>query len=129
MEKLVKGGPEKGLSEQKLNQAFDEMKEALQAALDSVRILGPAAPEKRAGPSAADLGEIPSELASEAAERIRNAAEMGDVTGIKTIVDDLKSRSDAFAPTGAKFIQMAEDFDFEGIVKLADELNKSNKKT
>ena len=129
MEKQVKGGLKKGLSEQKLNQTFDEMKKALQAALKSVRVLGPSATEKPAKPSAADLGEIPLELASEAADRIRDAVEMGDVTRIKSIVYDLKSRSDAFAPIGDKFIQMAEDFDFDGIVKLADKLDKSQKPT
>ncbi len=103
------------------------MKKALRAALKSVRVLGPSAPEKRARPSAADLGEIPSDLASEAADRIRDAVEMGDVTGIKSIVDDLTSRSDAFVPIGTKFIQMAEDFDFDGIVKFAGELEKSYK--
>jgi CheY-like chemotaxis protein len=122
MEKQVKGGPKKGLSQQKLNQTFGDLEAALLAALKSVRVLGPSAPEKRAKLSAAALGEISSELAREAADRIRDAVEMGDVTRIKSIVEDLKSRSDAFVPIGDKFIQMAADFDFDGILKLADQL-------
>jgi CheY-like chemotaxis protein len=122
MEKQVKGGLKKGLSKQKLNQAFDEMKNALQTATDSVRVLGPAARDKQAGPEVADLGEIPAELAKEAAGRIREAVEMGDVTQVKSIVEELKSRSDAAAPLGDKFIQMVEDFDFDGILKLTEQL-------
>jgi len=122
MEKLVRGGLKKGLSKQKLNQTFAEMKKALQTATESVRVLGPVAPDKQAGPEAADLGEIPAELAKEAAVRIREAVEMGDVTQVKSIVEALKSRSDAAAPLGDKFIQMAEDFDFDGILKLTEQL-------
>ena len=124
MEKQVKGGLKKGLSKQKLNQIFVELEKALQAALESVRVLGPSAPEKPAKPSAAALAEIPPELAREATDRIREAAAMGDVTRIKTIAEDFKSKSDAFAPIGDRFIQMAEDFDFDGILKLAHELEK-----
>jgi CheY-like chemotaxis protein len=129
MEKRVKGGLKKGLSKQKLNQTFVEMKKVLQAALKSVRVLGHPAPENPAKPSAAALEEIPAELAKEAADRIRDAVEMGDVTGIKTIAEDFKSKSEAFAPIADHFIQMAEDFDFDGILKSADELDKSQKPT
>jgi hypothetical protein len=82
------------------------------------------APEKPAKPSAEALAEIPAELAKEAADRIRDAVEMGDVTRIKTIAEDFKSKSEAFAPIADRFIQMAEDFDFDGILKSADELDK-----
>ncbi len=122
MEKQVKGGPKKGLSKQKLNQIFVELKKALQAALKSVRVLGHPAPEKPAKPSAAALGEIPPELAKQAADRIREAAEMGDVIRIKTIAENFQSNSEAFAPIAESFIQMTEDFDFDGILKLADKL-------
>ena len=122
MEKRVKGGLQKGLSKQTLNHIFGELKKALQAARKSVRVLGQPAPEKPAKPPAAAFGKIPSELAKEATNRIRDAVEMGDVTRIKSIVEDLKSRSDAFVPLGDRFIQMAEDFDLDGIQKLAEAL-------
>jgi hypothetical protein len=60
--------------------------------------------------------------ARQAADRIRDAVEMGDVTRIKSIVEDLISKSDAVASLGDKFIQMAADFDFDGVLKLADQL-------
>ena len=63
-------------------------------------------------------------MAAEAINRIKEPAELGDVTQIKSIAEELKSKSDAFAPIGDKFIQLAEDFDFEGISKLVGELEK-----
>jgi HPt (histidine-containing phosphotransfer) domain-containing protein len=122
MEKLVKGGLKKGLSKQKLNQTFVELEKALQAALKSVRVLGSPVPEKPTRPYSETLAEIPPELAKQATDLIREAADMGDVTRIKTIAEDFKSKSDAFTPISEHLIQMAEDFDFEGILKLADKL-------
>jgi PAS domain S-box-containing protein len=124
MEKLVKGGLKKGLSKQKLNQTFVELEKALQAALKSVRVLGSPVPEKSTRPSSETLAEIPPELAKQATDRIREAADMGDVTRIKMIAEDFKSKSDAFTPISEHLIQMAEDFDFEGILKLADKLDQ-----
>jgi CheY-like chemotaxis protein/HPt (histidine-containing phosphotransfer) domain-containing protein len=123
MEKRVKGGLKKGLSKQKLNQTFVELEKALQTALKSVRVLGSPVPAKPTRPSSKTLAEIPAELARQTTARIREAVEMGDVTRIKTIAEDFKSRSDAFIPVSEHLIQMAEDFDFEGILKLADKLD------
>jgi len=124
MEKRVKGGLKKGLSKQKLNQTFVELEKALLSALESVRVLGSPVPEKSARPSSATLAEIPAELARQAADRIREAADMGDVNRIKTIAEDFKSKSEVFTPISENLIQMAEDFDFEGILKLIDELDR-----
>ncbi|MGD8755495.1 MAG: PAS domain S-box protein [Desulfobacterales bacterium] len=125
LEKGVKGGLQQGFSKEKLNQSFAELKNAFQAALSSVRILGPSPADETKRPPAAALAEIPAELAKEAADRIRAAAEMGDVIRIKTIAEEFRSKSESFAPIADRFIQMAEDFDFDGISKLADETNKA----
>jgi hypothetical protein len=129
LEKLVKGGQQKGSSTKELNQKFADLKKAIDRALRAVQALGPPALEKPAKPSAEALGEIPAGLAKEAADRIRDAVEMGDVTRIKTVAEDFKSKSEAFAPIADRFIQMAEDFDFDGILKSADELDKPQKPT
>ena len=47
---------------------------------------------------------------------------MGDITRLKSIAEELSSKTEAFSPIGNKIIELAEDFDFEGIVKLADNL-------
>ncbi len=75
-------------------------------------------------PSIETLAEIPPELAREAAGRIKAPAEMGDVTQIKAIAEELKANSDVFAAISDRFIQLAEDFDFDGILKLAAQLDQ-----
>jgi hypothetical protein len=72
---------------------------------------------------AAENGDtLPLELANEIAARIRNAVEIGDVTQLSTIADDLISQSDTYAPYSEKIIRMADDFDFDGLIDLADGL-------
>ena len=67
---------------------------------------------------------IPPEVAREAADRIKEPAELGDITQIKSIAEELKSKSNDFAPFSDRFIQLADDFDFEGILKLVNEVEK-----
>jgi CheY-like chemotaxis protein len=124
LEKLVKGGQQKGSSTNKLNQKFSELKTAIDNALQAVQILGPSTAEKPKKPTLETLAEIPPELAKEAAGRIKAPAEMGDVTQIKAIAEELKTNSDVFAPISDRFIQLAEDFDFDGILKLAAQLDQ-----
>ena len=40
---------------------------------------------------------------------------MGDVIQIKSIAEELMSESEAVAPFCDKLVQLAEDFDFDGI--------------
>jgi endo-beta-N-acetylglucosaminidase D len=47
---------------------------------------------------------------------------MGDIGQIDSIAEELKSRSDGLTDVCDQFIQLAEEFDFDGILKLADEL-------
>ena len=69
-------------------------------------------------PSTEWLAEVPVELLKEIADRIKAAAEMGDVIQIKSIVEELKSESGAVAPFCDELIQLAENFDFDGIQKI-----------
>ncbi len=124
MEKLVKGDQKKAASQKQLDQKFATLEKSLNQALEAVQTLGPVPAEKTKRPSADAMTAIPPEVAAEAINRIKEPAEMGDVTQIKSIAEELKSKSDAFAPFSDKFIQLAEDFDFEGIGKLVGELEK-----
>jgi len=65
---------------------------------------------------------IPDELAKDIAQRIRDAAEVGDLTSLNAIAEELKNRSDSCIPLSKRIAQLAEDFDFDGILKLAGEL-------
>ena len=58
------------------------------------------------------------------AQRFKAAAEMGDVMQVASIAKELKFENDALTPFCDKLIQLSEDFDLDGILKLANELNK-----
>jgi HPt (histidine-containing phosphotransfer) domain-containing protein len=125
MEKLVKSPQKNGRSNKGLNQKFTNLETTLNRALEAVQTLKSPAEEGVAELTTQEIIAVSPELPEEAARRIRTASEMGDVLEIKSIAAELKSRSDDFAPVGDKLIQLADDFDFDGILKLAKELNSS----
>ena len=124
LEKLVKGDQKKAESRQQLDQKFANLETAINQALEAVQTLGPLPAQKAEQPSADAMTSIPADVASEAVDRIKEAAEMGDVTQLKSIAEALKSKSDALVPISDKFIQLADDFDFDGISKLVGDLEK-----
>ena len=67
---------------------------------------------------------MPPELIQKVTERLKTAAEMGDVTQIKAIAEELKYESDAMAPFCDELIRLADDFDIDGIEKIV--LNLDN---
>jgi PAS domain S-box-containing protein len=124
MEKLVKGEQWKSASPKQLDQKFARLEASIRQALEAVQTLGPLPAEKTDRTSANEMAAIPPGVARVAVGQIKEPAEMGDVTYIKSIAEELKSKYDAFAPIGDKVIQLAEDFDFEGIAKIVAELEK-----
>jgi hypothetical protein len=70
-----------------------------------------------------EITTIPAEFAKDIAKRCRDAAEMGDVMTLNAIAEEIKTHSDFCVPLGKQIIQMAEDFDLDGIQKLADALD------
>jgi len=124
IEKLIKGDQKKAASKKQLNQKFANLEKSIHQALEAVQTLGPVPAEQPVQPTGDEMAAIPPDVAKEAVNRIKEPAEMGDVTQIKAIAEELKAKSDAFAPFSDKFIQLAEDFDFEGISKLVGELEK-----
>jgi HPt (histidine-containing phosphotransfer) domain-containing protein len=124
IEKMIKGDQKKPASQKQLNQKLAKLEKSIDQALEAVQTLGPVAAEKTEQPSADEMTAIPPELARETVDRIKEPAEMGDVTQIKSVAEDLKSKSAALAPFSDKLIQLAEDFDFEGVSKLVGELEK-----
>jgi hypothetical protein len=48
---------------------------------------------------------------------------MGDVMTLNAIAAEIKTHSDACIPLSKQIVQMAEDFDLDGIQKLADALD------
>ena len=72
-----------------------------------------------------EIASIPAELAHDIAKRIRDAAEMGDVTTLNAIAEEIKDQSDSCIPLSKQIVQMAENFDLDGIQQLADALDSS----
>jgi len=125
IEKLVKGVDKKAPSSKQLNLKFSELENALNQALESVQSLGAATEDITCKLSDEELADIPTELSQDIAKRIRDAAEMGDVTTLNAIAEEIKTNSDSCVPLSKQIIQMAEDFDLDGIQKLADLLDVS----
>jgi HPt (histidine-containing phosphotransfer) domain-containing protein len=121
LEKLVKhtapGSPPPGAE---LNRAYEAFRQSLGRAIHSVTSLLPAAASP-AAPAETAAGSLSPVLAREAATRLKEAAELGDMSGLAVICNELTAKSDVFAPYAARVARLADDFDFDGILKLVDE--------
>jgi len=123
LEKLIKGVEKNKPSAKELNLKFSDLKNTLNQALKSAQSLGVSAEESIEKPSAEALADIPTELSQDIAKRIRDAAEMGDVSTLNAIAEEIKTRSDSCVPLSKRIVQMVEDFDFDGILNLANDLD------
>ena len=123
MEKVVKGVDKKSPSSEQLKLRLSELENALNQALESAQSLGVSDEENVCVLSDGEISAIPSELAQDIAKRIRDAAEMGDVLTLNAIAEEIKTHSDSCIPLSKQIIQMADDFDLDGIQKLAEALD------
>jgi len=125
MEKLVKGVDKTAPASKQLNLRLAELETVLNQALESVQSLGVTGEENISKLSHKELADIPAELSHAIAQRIRDAAEMGDVTTINAIAEEIKTHSESCGPLSKQIVQLAGDFDLDGIKKLADALDAS----
>ena len=126
LEKLVKGKTAATTSAEELNKAMLKLEKTLEQALDAVHSLAPAAEEQsHAGSEGREdvKASIPPEQLKALVTSISEAAEMGDVTQIESIAGELKSETAALIPICERLIQMAQDFDFDGIQQFLLELD------
>ena len=118
-EKLVRDGKDDiTASPEGIDLKFTALEKALAEALESIQTLEPAAEGGMLQGFADPAVPLPAELARETARRLREAMDMGDVTELNRIAEDVKSQSDSYAPLAEKITGLAEDFDFEGILEL-----------
>ncbi len=110
-----------------LEPSLEKLKAAIEEALTSCQGLSASAPEPDLRTKAEPIPSLPAELAEHTAERLRKAADMGNITELKSIAEALRAESGTFIPIGNTIEQLAEDFDLEGVVKLADELVSTSK--
>jgi CheY-like chemotaxis protein/anti-sigma regulatory factor (Ser/Thr protein kinase) len=124
MEKLVKGQTAATVSDKDLNRKLADLENALGQALDAVQTLGSMA-ERKAGESTGDeVSSVPPELVRRVVDRIKAAADMGDVMRINSIAAEMKSENEILTPICDKIIQLSEDFDLDGISNLVNKLNR-----
>ena len=124
MEKLVKGQTAETASDKELYQKLTNLESALNQALGAVQSLGPVAEKKTIASSKDVKISVPPGQLKKMTESIKEATEMGDVTQIKSIAAKLLAESDALAPFCDELIQLADDFDFDGIQKLMLDLDR-----
>jgi HPt (histidine-containing phosphotransfer) domain-containing protein len=123
LEKLVKGVEKKTPQAKELDLKLSDLENALNQALESAQSLGASAEENVCKLSDDEIAAIPSEFAQDIAKRIRGAAEMGDVMTLNAIAAEIKTHSDSCVPLSKQIVQLAEDFDLDGIQKLAGALD------
>jgi CheY-like chemotaxis protein len=126
MEKLVKHANTNSPPEpESIDSKLDVLKSALDQALVAIETLK-AGDEAMNTELSADSSALPPvDVDKEAIRRLRDAAEMGDVTEVVSIADEITSQANGFLPYRAKIGQLADDFDFDGILQLTDELENS----
>ena len=125
LERLVKGVEKETPPIEELNLKLSEFENVLTRALESAQSLSVSGEENLSKLADEAFPDIPAEMAREIAMRIRDAAEMGDVTTLNDIAEEISARSDSCATLGKRIMQLVDDFDLDGIQKLADELDPS----
>ena len=123
LEKLIKGVQKGGPPAAELNLKFAALEHALDQALASVQRLGASSEENVCQLSDDLIAAIPSEFARDIAKRMRDAADLGDVRRLNAIAAEIEMHSDACLPLSRLMVKLAEEFDLEGIQKLADALD------
>ncbi|MBC8177257.1 MAG: PAS domain S-box protein [Deltaproteobacteria bacterium] len=119
LEKWIKDGG-KGLPEKKFMEFSDELDRMMTSLSSLVRDEDPSVEVEK------ESVMLPPEIAKEIADRIRNAVDVGDVTELSEIATELSARTDGSSQYEAKIAQLAEDFDFDGLVQLADSIEKGS---
>jgi HPt (histidine-containing phosphotransfer) domain-containing protein len=123
LEQLIKGVKQDDPPAADLNMNFTALEKALNQALASVQGLGASTSENVCTLPEDQIAAIPSELAHDIAKRIRDAAELGDVRRLNAIASEIETHSDACGPLSKQIVNLAGEFDLEGIEKLADALD------
>jgi len=118
MENLVKGRDAQNVPQAELKSEFTALENALQQALAAVQALGALDSETSPETSADVIAAVCPELPADVLDRLREAADMGDVVQIKAIAEKLIAESDGAAVFCSELVRLAEDFDFDGIQNI-----------
>jgi HPt (histidine-containing phosphotransfer) domain-containing protein len=105
-----------------LKAAFSGFQTALEAAVAAAASLKPTG---SAGKGCSAGGKAPAlvpGIAADVTAGLRAAAELGDASEVTALARCISARCGERSATGARILRMAEDFDFDGILRLVDEL-------
>jgi HPt (histidine-containing phosphotransfer) domain-containing protein len=116
------------LETSQLERSLGKLKAAIDEVLASCRELKQAAPQQHPRSGAEPIPSMPTDLAEQTAERLCIAADLGNITELKSIAEALLAESDNYTEIGNAIEQLTEDFDLEGITRLAEELVSKAKK-
>ena len=121
LEHLIKDRPDDPPSADDLTAAYATLGRAAEAVFAAVDTLGgpPAETVAREGDLTAG---IPAEDRQGLATRIRDAAEMGDMTELQAIAAELDARIGDQQSLSRRIADLADNFDLEGLAQLADTL-------
>jgi hypothetical protein len=114
-----------------LDAGLSQLVLALDTAAAAVRNLMTDA-ERRAGPEnrpPSSRGAMPPELARNTATRLQAAAEIGDIGELHRIAQSLEAHAHDLAPIARQIDRMVDNFDMEGLSKLAGELLNTASRT
>jgi CheY-like chemotaxis protein len=101
--------------------ALERLGQALKAAVGSIRALETAAAGAGDTP-APGRPRLAGEQARQLAARLREAAELGDVTALEGLAAELRTQPDVAGAYAQEIEDLAEAFDFEALLRLAEEL-------
>ncbi len=105
-----------------LTTALEAFNAALDVALSAVASLIPAGGNRTEPCAEGFPPALAPKIAADIAAGLRVAAELGDVSELTALARGLSARPGKLLATGDRIRRMAEDFDFEGILKLVAEL-------
>ncbi|MDJ0857227.1 MAG: PAS domain S-box protein, partial [Desulfobacterales bacterium] len=121
LEALVKGADVPPEAE-RLGRALERLEESLDEVAAAAGRLGPAAAEAAGEGSGGDSANLPADVRHAMAGRIREAADIGDIGALGSIAADLENRSEDYRPLSRRLSALADDFDLDGAIRLAEEL-------
>ena len=111
-----------------ISRIFENLKIAFEEALTSCHALKQSDSDNRPGSTDAPIPSMPVDLARETAGRLREAADLGNISELKSTAERLRSNSETYADLSNTIEKLAENFDLEGAMKLADEIESEAKR-
>jgi CheY-like chemotaxis protein len=104
----------------RVSEVFDKIRRHLKVSYTaSAQEIPPDSEQERVKPGDQKL---PPEVAREVARRVQEAVQLGNVSELTAVANELIQRTDFTSPYGEEIARLARAFDFEGLSKLASTL-------